>query len=129
MTKMILIFSHKLTEEQKRDAKKTLDVNEFVKMPSKLESLWKDIPPSLETLKEYLEPFEEWLDNITSVEDYVFIHGDPGAVYLLVRYAFEKRLVPIYSTTKREVIQEITEDNNVLTKKFFRHCRFRVYGS
>ncbi len=40
MGKMFLLFSHRLTDEQIRDAKENLAVIEFIALPKDLQYLW-----------------------------------------------------------------------------------------
>lgn len=44
MKRMLLIFSHSLTPEQKEDGEKNLSVKEFVSLSNDLQSLWSQIP-------------------------------------------------------------------------------------
>jgi hypothetical protein len=43
----------------------------------------------------------------------VLIEGDFGACYLMVRFALEKGLVPLYSTTRREAEERYDADGSV----------------
>lgn len=54
MKKMILIFSHKLSDEQKKEAKENWNINEFVSLPEELQNIWSNIDPDLDTLNESL---------------------------------------------------------------------------
>ncbi|MEA3280185.1 MAG: CRISPR-associated protein Csx20, partial [Thermodesulfobacteriota bacterium] len=60
--------------------------------------------------------------------DYVLIQGDFGACYIMVRFAFEKGFVPVYSTTRREAVEKQQSDGAVKLVHQFKHQVFRKYG-
>ena len=124
---MLLLFSHKLTKDQKEDANNTLDVSEFVVLPIDLQNLWVNIPPTIHSLNEYLEPFRKWIKENANRNDYVLVQGDFGAVYLMVNYAFSLDLIPLYATTKRVLIEKQMPDNVVKSERVFKHKMFRRY--
>lgn len=78
------MFNHQLTAAQQADAIASLDVGAIIGLPEELQSLWKDIPPGLMRLRDYLQPFEQWPMSAAAPGDYVLIQGDFGACYLLV---------------------------------------------
>ena len=61
-------------------------------------------------------------------DDYVLVQGDFGACCLMVDYARRLGLLPIYSTTRREVHEECLKDGSIRLVRSFRHVRFREYG-
>ena len=123
--KMYLLFSHKLTDEQIKDAKNSLGIGEFIYLPKSLQNVWSNIPAELETLDEILIHIKNFL-NKAKKGDYVLVQGDFGAVYQMVNFAKSLGLIPIYATTKRESV-ELKIDNKVVKKSIFRHIRFREY--
>lgn len=128
MASLFLLFNHRLTPDQEQDAVKTLGVRAVTALPSDLSPLWQQIPPELSELGNYLKPIREWLLSEAKAHDYVLIQGDFGACFLMVKFAFEKGLIPVYSTTKREVVEEHQPDGSVkITHRFQHHC-FRKYG-
>ena len=125
---LFLIFNHQLTKNQEVDALTSLGVDQIVKLPAELEELWRQVPPAISKTDSYLEPIRRWLSDHASESDYVLIQGDFGATYILVNYAFEKGLIPIYSSTHREAFEEQQADGTVALRHMFRHTRFRRYG-
>lgn len=125
---LFLLFNHTFTEDQERDARDSLGVREINAIPDDLRKLWGQIPPDLEFLHEYLEPFRVWLAELSGNGDYVLIQGDFGATFLMVRFCMEKGLVPIYSTTRREADEERRPDGSVKLIQHFHHQIFRRYG-
>lgn len=126
MKKMFLIFSHKLTEEQITDAKTTLNVNQFIYLDDKLQTLWSGIPTDLNDLSDYLKDIKDFLYNSANKDDIVLIQGDFGAVYHIVNFSKSLGLKTVYSTTKR-VIEEQIIDNQTIKKSLFQHKKFREY--
>ena len=125
---LLLMFNHQLTAVQKADAITTLEVADFITLPEDLQRLWSDVPPALEVLHDYLQPFEQWLMSSAKRGDYVLIQGDFGACYLMVNFALGGDLLPIYSTTRREALEEHHPDGSVTMMHHFRHGIFRKYG-
>ncbi len=127
MTKMLLVFSHELTQEQIEDAKVALNINEFVPMPSDMQKLWQNIPPSEISIIKYIEPFHRFLKDNADSGDYALIQGDFGAVYLMVNFAFSLGFIPVYATTDRDVVEKRMPDNSVRSERVFKHRIFRRY--
>jgi hypothetical protein len=125
--RMLLLFSHKLTEDQKEDANTALGVREFLALPDNLQQLWMNIPPAMSLLSEYLEPIRSWINKNLYHGDYVLIQGDYGAVYLMVNYAFSVGLIPVYATTERMVVEKLMPDGVVKSERVFKHKMFRRY--
>jgi len=120
--KMFLFFSHKLTSQQITDAK-SMGVSEFVYLPKDLQQLFSSIPPELESLDEYVEPFFSFLKEYATKEDLVLVQGDFGVVCKLVEFCKNRGLKAVYATTKREVVVE--KDGTKVSK--FKHIRYRSY--
>ena len=111
MKKMFLLFSHSLTPSQIEDAKSNLGIEKFVYLPEDLQLLWSDIPSDLESLKEYLSLFRNFLVENSDFEDVVLIQGDFGAVYQMINFSKDLGLKAVYATTKRVIEEEIIETN------------------
>ncbi len=126
MKKMILIFSHRLTSLQKNEAIEKFGIDEFIYLPRVLQNIWSNIPESDTSIKETIKPIKDFLSKNSKKSDLVLVQGDFGAVYNIVNYSRDLGLVPVYSTTKREV-EEIKEGDKVIKKSLFTHVRFRVY--
>jgi len=124
--KMFLLFSHKLTDEQIKDAKENLGINEFMYLPEDLQKKFSNVPPELEDIKEYSQIFIDFLKENTKKEDYVLVQGDFGLVFNIVEFCKENNLKAIYSTTKR-VAKEQSIDGKVVKISEFKHIRFRRY--
>ncbi len=124
--KLILLFSHTLTDKQIADAKLSLGIDEFVYLPSDIQAIWSQIPATTTDITRYLEPIKAYLKAHAHQGDYVLIQGDFGATYQMVNFAKEQGLQPIYSTNLRESIeQEI--DGKVIKQSIFVHQLYREY--
>jgi len=124
--KLFLLFSHKLTSNQKESVRKLYAAEEFIYLPIELQSLWSKIPPDIENIRDYLAPLKTYLKNSAKREDIVLIQGDFGATYHMVNFAKKMDLVPIYATTKREV-QEYMKNEKLVKESIFEFERFREY--
>jgi phosphomannomutase len=124
--KMFLLFSHQLTDEQKKDAIENLKVTKFISLPEKLQKLWSNIPPEIDSLGEYLNDIKSFIRLNANKGDFILIQGDFGAVCEMVKFSKENNFVGIYATTKREVVEE-KDGDKVVKKSIFKHIRFRRY--
>lgn len=127
MHKMLLLFSHELTADQREDADVSLTIDEFVFLPLDLQESWRNIPPMNPLLSDYLEPFRGWVKENANLGDYVLIQGDFGAAYSMVNYAFSAGLIPVYATTERKSVETRMPDGSVNLERTFKHRMFRRY--
>ena len=125
--KLILLFSHKLTDEQIESSKNELNVKEFIYLPDELQNIWSNIPPKLNSIDEYLTPIKIWIKSVANDTDYILIQGDFGATYIMVNWAFDNNYIPIYATTNRE-FKEVKKDGEINIIRKFSHCIFRKYN-
>ncbi len=124
--KMFLLFSHKLTPEQVKDAKENLGVDEFIYLPKNLQEKFSNVPPEIDDIKEYSKIFINFLEKNALSEDYVLIQGDFGVVFWVVKYCKKNNIKAVYATTKRVVKEEVI-DGKVVKISEFKHVRFRRY--
>lgn len=125
---LYLLFNHELTSVQEEDARKILKVERIADPPEDLKAMWRQIPPDLEKIAGYLAPVMTWLKAVAKKGDYLLVQGDFGACYIVVSFAFNQGLVPVYSTTVREALEEHRGDGTVKIMHRFRHRTFRRYG-
>ena len=125
---LLLLFNHSPTSLQEEDARAALGIERIVPLPEDLKPLWDAVPPELESIEGHLAPIREWAEESSRPGDYLLIQGDFGATYLMVRFAFERSLVPIYSTTRRDALEQHKPDGAVMLTHRFQHVRFRRYG-
>ena len=126
--KMFLLFSHKLTPVQKNDAIKKFRITDIKVMPEHLQKLWSNIPADLENIEPHLGSIKNWMEKEASENDCVLIQGDFGATFLMVNFAIEKNLIPLYATTVRDAKETIQSDGTIVMKHIFKFCKFRQYG-
>lgn len=125
--RLFLLFNHDITPDQIRDAEASLQVRETVPLPDALKPVWAGIPPEPERISDLLEPVRNWLIDKARPADYVLIQGDFGACFLLVNFALQQGLIPIYATTQRIVEEHLTPEGFLKTTRLFKHQRFRRY--
>lgn len=109
MKKLVLLFSHQLTEKQMIDAKENLECDEILYMPKELKDKWQNLG-----IEKDLEIFKNFLRKEAKAEDYILIQGEWGATYEMVNFCKNNNLIPVYSSTKREVIEK--KDGEVVLK-------------
>lgn len=125
---LFLLFNHEITEDQRADARSTLGIERIMPLPSELQKLWSNIPADLREIEPVLEPVRQWLASVAVLGDCVLIQGDFGACYLMVGYARDLGLTPVYSTNTREAVEERLPDGKVKLTHYFQHHLFREYG-
>ncbi len=123
---MFLLFSHNLLQEQREEAMVNYGVKEFVSLPSDLQKIWSNIPVEVENIRPVLKSIFSFLNNNFSKGDLIFIQGDAGASYLMVKYSKKNNFIPVYATTKRVSVEKEI-DNKIQKKSIFKHIRFRKY--
>jgi hypothetical protein len=128
MPKLFLLFNHTFTLSQQENAHRELGVECILEPPLELRRRWASIPPEAPSLQTWLQPLCQWLADHCQSGDFVLIQGDFGACYLLVRFALEHDLIPIYATTERHAREEHLADGRVRLEHTFDHVRFRLYG-
>ena len=128
MPSLFLIFNHQFTPDQEADARRTLEVTRFIPLPEELQEQWSNVPPDFTALTDYLKPLHDWISVQAQAGDFVLIQGDFGACCLMVNFALENSLVPVYSTTKREAEEEYGQDGSIKLTHRFEHRIFRKYG-
>ena len=87
MLTLFLLFNHQFTSDQEKDARNSLRVERIVSLPPDLQDLWSSIPPDRSTIRDYLQPIPNWLQQKATPGDYVLIQGDFGACWLMANYS------------------------------------------
>ncbi|MEZ0537852.1 CRISPR-associated protein Csx20 [Caldicellulosiruptoraceae bacterium PP1] len=127
ITSMFLIFSHELTQEQIDDAKKTLGVEKFIKLPGDIQEKWSNIPPNIELSSDFFKDLTNFLLANKTKVNYCLVQGDFGATHYIVNWCFKNGFTPIYSTTERKAVEHKNEDGSLSLIKVFKHVMFRRY--
>ena len=125
---LFLLFNHTFSPAQAQAAAAQLGVGEIVALPAALQALWSQVPADLPELRPYLQPLCQWLARRAQPGDFVLIQGDFGATYLMVTFALEHRLRPVYATTARQATEETLADGTVRMVHHFQHRILRSYG-
>ncbi len=127
MKQIFLLFSHQLTLAQRKELKNKFDVDRIINLPLNLQNIWSNIPPEIPSIKSYLKDIFDWLKEKSQPGDLVLIQGEFGATYMAVDFCKKIRLIPLYATTRREVVEETLSDDTIKVKRTFVHTRFREF--
>ena len=123
--KALLLFSHQLTENQEKELVENFKVKKIVSLSSELQEMWSNVSIK-ENYKENLEKIKKYIEENFNENDVMLVQGNWGYTYNIVKWSIEKRLVPVYSYTERNV-EEIKEGENVKKISYFKHVKFIEY--
>ena len=123
MKTLFILMNHALTPEQEEDARKNLNIAKFVNIADPNRG---DIDPSEKSIIKTVEIYKDILKSQAKESDVLLVQGDFGATYNIVNFAKKMGLNTVYATTKR-IVSEYIEDGKVVTKREFKHARFREY--
>lgn len=126
---LFVLLNHRLTPLQEEAAFKSLGVSRIEFAPTSIVERWQNIPPEAEKIEPYLEPVRLWLAAQSRKGDLVLVQGDCGACFLVALFAIASGLAPIYSTTRREAVEEPQSDGSTKVVRLFRHVAYRAYGA
>lgn len=123
--KVLLLFSHQLTENQEKELVENFKVKKIVSLSSELQKMWSNVSIK-ENYKENLEKIKKYIEENFNENDVMLVQGNWGYTYNIVKWSIEKRLVPVYSYTERNV-EEIKDGENVKKISYFKHVKFIEY--
>lgn len=123
MKTLFILINHALTPEQEEGARKNLNIDKFVNIA---DAKWSDIDPSEKSVIKVVETYKDKLRSQAKSGDVLLVQGDFGATYNMIRFAKNMDLIAVYATTKR-IVSEQVENGKVVTKREFKHERFREY--
>ena len=70
----------------------------------------------------------DWLFSNAREMDFVLIQGEFGVCFITVNFAFNRELIPVYSITRREAVEEHEDDGTIKMVHRFKHRMFSRYG-
>lgn len=123
--KALLLFSHQLTENQEKELVENFKVKKIVSLSSELQEMWSNVSIK-ENYKENLEKIKKYIEENFNKNDVMLVQGNWGYTYNIVKWSIEKKLVPVYSYTERNV-EEIKDGENVKKISYFKHVKFIEY--
>lgn len=124
--KALLLFSHQLTENQEKELVENFKVKKIVSLSSELQEMWSNVSIK-ENYKENLEKIKKYIEENFNENDVMLVQGNWGYTYNIVKWSIEKKLVPVYSYTERNV-EEIKDGENVKKISYFKHIKFIEYS-
>lgn len=123
--KALLLFSHQLTENQEKELVENFKVKKILSLSSELQEMWSNVSIK-ENYKENLEKIKKYIEENFNENDVMLVQGNWGYTYNIVKWSIEKKLVPVYSYTERNV-EEIKDGENVKKISYFKHVKFIEY--
>ena len=126
MRSLFVLTNHIATEEQREDAKLSLNVDILVDLPPDLKKMWGEVPPELDSVSGYVAEFLDWIVGRLQVGDVVWVQGEFGATVTVVDWCREHGVRAVYATTRR-VATEVHTPTGVNLTHVFKHVRFRDY--
>lgn len=123
--KALLLFSHQLTGNQEKELVENFKVKKIVSLSSELQEIWSNVSIK-ENYKENLEKIKKYIEENFNENDVMLVQGNWGYTYNIVKWSIEKKLVPVYSYTERNV-EEIKDGENVKKISYFKHVKFIEY--
>ena len=123
--KALLLFSHQLTENQEKELVENFKVKKIVSLSSELQEMWSNVSIK-ENDKENLKKIKKYIEENFNENDVMLVQGNWGYTYNIVKWSIEKKLVPVYSYTERNV-EEIKDGENVKKISYFKHVKFIEY--
>lgn len=119
--KIVLLFSHKLTENQEKELIENYKCNKIISLPKDLQNKWMAVDDQTDA-----EIFEKFLLERLNKNDYVLIQGEWGLTYKMINFAFNNEFIPLFSRTTRDVREEKKGDE-IIKISVFKHLGFRKY--
>lgn len=126
MKKLLVLFSHKLTEAQILDAKENLNISSIISLPNELQIIWSNVNPFSDD-KSSLYKIHLFINKALCNGDYALVQGEWGYVYDTVNFCKENNIIPIYATTERVVSESTQEDGTIEKTSIFKHVMFKRY--
>lgn len=126
MSKMFLLFSHKLTNDQIIGAKNELSCDKLIYLPENLQNIWSNVSPDkYEDIK--LSEIKYFLFENCQKGDFVLIQGEWGYTYNMVNFCKKLELIPVYSTTIRDSKEVLNSDGTISKTSIFKHVMYKKY--
>lgn len=123
MKTLFILMNHALTPEQEEDARENLKIMKFINIA---DAKWSDIDPFEKSVLNIVNIYKDRLMQQASTGDVLLVQGDFGATYNMIKFAKNMGLTVVYATTNR-IVSEYIENGKVVTKREFKHARFREY--
>lgn len=121
-----ILLNHELTEEQQSELRTRYGAAEIALPTQTVQRSWGEVEPDGDPPLGQYRGALVWLKSTTNPGDIVVVQGEFGAVVFVVTWCLEHGRRPLYATTRREVVEERHEGTTV-SRRVFRHVRFREY--
>lgn len=122
--RIFVISETELTENQKIELEKKFNVLEYCYLNNIMQKIWKSI--DFEKDKEKLKEIKETIRKKIDKKDYIFVEGEQGCVFDIVKWAKKNGIIPIYKLIQRK--EEEFFDGDIKKKKVItKYLGFRKY--
>ncbi|WP_429191726.1 CRISPR-associated protein Csx20 [Fusobacterium sp. PH5-44] len=118
--KAFILFSHVLTDMQKKELKEEFHCAEILYLPENLQRKWSNIEGEDRSV------FFKYLKENCNKGDYVLVQGEWGLTYSIVAFCKKEEYIPIYAATARNVIEK-KDGEKIYKTSVFEHIKFRKY--
>ena len=125
--KIILLFSHELTESQTIELKNKYNIQTVIYLPENLQQQWSNIHPDYIDIEEELKNIKTYILQNIDKNTYLLVQGEYGAVYHMVNFAFANNIIPIYSASKRVYESKKIDEDRIENIHYFKHIKFQHY--
>ena len=125
--KIILLFSHELTESQTIELKNKYNIQTVIYLPENLQQQWSNIHPDYVDIEEELKNIKTYILQNIDKNTYLLVQGEYGAVYHMVNFAFANNIIPIYSASKRVYESKKIDEDRIENIHYFKHIKFQHY--
>lgn len=93
--KVLLLFSHQLTENQAKELMEDFEVKKILNLPTELQEMWSNVSIK-ENYMENLEKIKKYIENNFSKDDVILVQGNWGYTYNLVKWSIDNDLIPSF---------------------------------
>lgn len=124
-----LLWSHNASSEQVQDLKINWKIDKIFELPAELRSIWSQVPVRDINWNIYVSKICEWVKGHSQKNDLVVVQGEYGLTYYMVDWCKANNLLPVYSLTERNSVEEKKITGEIIKVSKFVHCGFRPFYS
>jgi len=124
---LFVLMSHRLGEDQVKEARGCWGVQSFHHLPEELQATWSRVDPAGPLNIEPFRPILAWLEGRAVPGDLVLVQGEYGLTVFFVLACWRLGLRPLYAASERVYEEERGPNGTILRRHCFRHVNFREY--
>lgn len=124
--KLFVLTNHSVSEEQRIDARESFGATEIVELPRELKAGFGEVPPEVDSVADFVQPYLIWLESLLVEGDVVWVQGEWGVTASILDWCRVRGVRCVYATTRREA-KEVATESGVQLVHLFKHVRFRNF--